>query len=307
MMELNWDFYITEHDRTRFKPHMSDSAALIFFCIRSHTYIIHEDKAIHIFTSCPLSPPECPAVTVCQSGTVLTFLLWSRISSRVPSGPRPTHLHPASAAPVRNLPWCPSVPLGQAARPHTNEWRPRGTRCWTWRAGTSLTTWLKPTLASSEPGRLRLETSEDAQNWTSRDKNLTFISQPEEQILGERAKVMGCRCCILRFVKLTLMPSVYLFSSQIWRFVLRRTAAHPGGGAHRHPEGLPPTGTDVQHHWGEIDSALTREQPIRVVFFLNKSFLSGLLLWACTERNRPFPAIYGEWIQRKGGQAQESL
>lgn len=104
------------------------------------------------------------------------------------------------------------------------------------------------------------------------------------------------------------MPSVYLFS-QIWRIVLRRPAAHPGGETHRHPEGLPPTGTDVQHHWGEFTYALTREQPIRaagfLIFFLNKSFLSGLLFWTCIERNWPFPAIYGERIQRKGGQTQE--
>lgn len=54
------------------------------------------------------------------------------------------------------------------------------------------------------------------------------------------------------------MLSVSLFS-QIRRFVLRGTAARPGGGTHKHPEGFPPTGTNVQHHRGELDSVLSPE------------------------------------------------
>lgn len=100
-------------------------------------------------------PPECPVVTTHSSGSILTSRLWSATSYRAPSGNRETRLLPASAAPVRSLPWCPSVLSERAACHLANESRPRGTRCWTWRAGTSLTTWLKPTPVSSEPGRFK--------------------------------------------------------------------------------------------------------------------------------------------------------
>lgn len=140
---------------------MSNSEAPIFFCIRWFEYwdflqpVWGPTLICNMWDDISTVPPGCPAVTAPQSGNVQTSLLWSTTSCRVLSGPRETHLHPASAAPVRNLPWCPSVPTGRAAHRRTSGWRHRETRCWTWRAGTSPTTWLKPTLTSSEPGRCK--------------------------------------------------------------------------------------------------------------------------------------------------------
>lgn len=100
-------------------------------------------------------PPGCPVMTAHQSGSTRTSLPRSSTSYRVPSGTRETRHLPASAAPVRSLPWCPSVPPELEDCPLANDSRPRETRCWIWRTGTSLTTWLKPTPVSSEPGRFR--------------------------------------------------------------------------------------------------------------------------------------------------------
>lgn len=76
------------------------------------------------------------------------------------------------------------------------------------------------------------------------------------------------------------MLSVTLLS-QIWRFVLRRTAARPGGGTHGHPEGVPPTGTNVQHHGGELDCVFCHLRPIKAVFITSicfQGYYSGLAL-----------------------------
>lgn len=108
---------------------------------------------------------ECPAITPHQSGGIPTSLLWSTTSYWVQSGTRGTRRPPASAAPVRSSPWCPSVPSGQEVWPLANERRQQETRCWTWRTGTSLTTWLKPTRVSSEPGGFLHSYDSNWENW----------------------------------------------------------------------------------------------------------------------------------------------
>lgn len=113
--------------------------------------------SITISLSLCVLPPECLAVTAHQSGSVPTSQPWSTTSCRAPSGTRGTRRHPASAAPARSSPWCPSVPPERGGGPLPDGSRPRGTQCWTWRAGTSPTTWSKLTPVLSKPGRLTAE------------------------------------------------------------------------------------------------------------------------------------------------------
>lgn len=97
-------------------------------------------------------PPEFPAVTGPQSGSILMSPQRLATSYKVLHGTRETHHLPASAAQVTNWPWCPSVQMVQEVCPLASDWSQRKTQCWIWLTGTSLTTWSKPTPVLLELG-----------------------------------------------------------------------------------------------------------------------------------------------------------
>ena len=98
--------------------------------------------------------PACRAATP-RRGPTPTPPRWSPTSCWAPSGTRGTPPPPVSVARARGWPWCPCVPRGPGARRHATARSPLETSCWTWRRGTSPTSWSRLTPPSSEPGGLR--------------------------------------------------------------------------------------------------------------------------------------------------------